>query len=200
MKRFLSVFFFIFFALSGMEFFDPITSRDSQKVAEVIKKGGNVNDFITLNDKPLHYASRIGEVNIVKMLIDAGADVNAQTQTDKITPLHDAARNGNLTVVIILCNAGGKVNLQDENGETPLHMAAQYGHKAIAEECVRREADCSLRNKKGQTAYDLAKNAGHTDIAAYLQPMTKKLRRKKFRADRKNGSSKNNGINGSYSN
>ncbi len=40
---------------------------------------------------PLHYAARYSHLQVVKLLVERGADVNARAE-DGITPLHFAAR------------------------------------------------------------------------------------------------------------
>ncbi|KAH9981713.1 ankyrin repeat-containing domain protein, partial [Russula compacta] len=55
----------------------------------------------------LHTASQEGEVDIVKMLLDQGADINAQNP-DYDTPLGLAAAKGNLEVVRLLIDRGAE--------------------------------------------------------------------------------------------
>lgn len=57
----------------------------------------------------LHEAARLGRTNMVRALIDAGADVNA-ADAKLQTPLHEAAREGHLTCVRALLEAGASVD------------------------------------------------------------------------------------------
>ncbi|MDJ0632365.1 MAG: sigma-70 family RNA polymerase sigma factor [Xenococcaceae cyanobacterium MO_188.B29] len=62
----------------------------------------------------LHLAAHRGYLDIVKLLIDAGADVNAKEGNySKSTPLHWAAKEGNLQVVKLLVESGAKLNVKD---------------------------------------------------------------------------------------
>ena len=63
---------------------------------------------------PLHLAAHRGYLDIVKLLLDAGADVNAEEGNySKSTPLHWAAKEGNLQVVKLLVQSGAKLDVRD---------------------------------------------------------------------------------------
>ncbi|AXK60187.1 ankyrin repeat domain-containing protein [Candidatus Chromulinivorax destructor] len=67
---------------------------------------------------------------IVKMLIDKGADVNTQTKY-RDTALHWAVENNNAEIVKMLMAAGADVTIQDENGQTAEQIAKTPEIKAI---------------------------------------------------------------------
>ena len=85
---------------------------------------------------PLHSAvaddsSSTDVDNLVKMLLDAGADPNARSASGG-TPLHTAGFTGNVTVVRMLLEAGGDANATDGKGFTPLDHAREKGHSEAA--------------------------------------------------------------------
>ena len=84
---------------------------------------------------PLHsaVADDAGEVtkDIVRMLIDAGADPNARSATDG-TPVHTAAFTGNLPVLEMLLDAGGDPQAPDKKGHSPLDVARERGNTEAA--------------------------------------------------------------------
>ena len=67
-----------------------------------------------IQSTPLHLAAHRGYVEIVKLLIDAGADVNAKEGNySRSTTLHWAAKKGNLQVVKLLVENGAKLDVKD---------------------------------------------------------------------------------------
>jgi len=62
-----------------------------------------------------------GRVEIAKLLIDAGADVNARDK-HLFTPLHEAARVGNVQVAVLLLEHGARVDAVDDRGATPFDV------------------------------------------------------------------------------
>ena len=82
----------------------------------------------------------IERTEIVKLLLDHGADVNA-TQADDFTPLHEAAQNGMLDVTQWLLDRGAQINPRlSSSGKTPLALASEHQHEAVAELLMRHGA------------------------------------------------------------
>ena len=80
---------------------------------------------------PLHWASRAGHVDIVKLLLDRGVDVDALDNV-RGTPLHLASRFGYVNVVFCLIENGCDVNKRNNVGGTALAWAAIGGASQIA--------------------------------------------------------------------
>ena len=68
---------------------------------------------------------------LVRMLLDAGADPNARSATDG-TPLHTAAFTGNVPVTEMLLAAGADPEARDRKGFLPLDHARDKGHAEVA--------------------------------------------------------------------
>ena len=71
---------------------------------------------------PLHRAAMNGQVEAVRALLKAGADVNAQDKYE-VTPLHFAAYSGHDKAVHVLLEAGANVNAKDSDGCSPSDYA-----------------------------------------------------------------------------
>ena len=85
----------------------------------------------------LHAALAGRRNEVVKILLDAGADVNA-SQHGGWTPLHSAAANGDRSVIDLLFAHGADAALANDAGVTPAAFARERGHADIAEYLERR--------------------------------------------------------------
>src|SRR4051794_6732475 len=81
----------------------------------------------------MHLAARQGELESVKALIDAGADVNQRGAGDPVTPMLIATMNGHFDLANYLLDKGANPNLAQGNGVTPLYAAlnCQWSDKAL---------------------------------------------------------------------
>jgi ankyrin repeat protein len=90
---------------------------------------------------PLHYAARQDHVEAAKLLLKAGAAVNAREAND-ITPLLMAISNNSVAVAHLLLASGGDVNAADWYGRTPLWEAVNvrnlYVHNATFKNGIER--------------------------------------------------------------
>ena len=101
----------------------------------LLGRGAEVNSpsHNALRVMPLHSAIANRRTEIVKRLLDHGADVNT-TQADDVTPLHEAAQNGMLEVTQWLLERGVRVNPRlSSSGKTPLTLALEHHHDDVAE-------------------------------------------------------------------
>jgi ankyrin repeat protein len=74
---------------------------------------------------PLLFASRDGCLECVKILAEAGADINA-TDPDGISGIISATINGHYDIGVYLAQRGANVNLADKTGRTALYAAADF--------------------------------------------------------------------------
>ena len=100
---------------------------------------------------PLHAAAFKRNAAMVLVLLDAGADVNAQKPADGWSALHFAANSGDLVTARILLDKGAQVNLRKKDGGTALHAAAMMGQKEMVELLIARGADVNARKDDGWT-------------------------------------------------
>ena len=116
---------------------------------------------------PLHLASRRRHIDIVRMLIDRGADVSAQNKFGS-TALHLASRDGDIELARILIDRGADMSAQDKFRSTALHLACRDGHLDLGRMLIDCRADMSAQDKHGSTALHLASKNGHVDIVRML--------------------------------
>jgi ankyrin repeat protein len=77
-------------------------------------------------------SSKDGSVRVVRLLLEHGADMNAQAQNDR-TPLQWASMNGALEVVRLLLEHGSEVEAKHNGGKTTLQVAVDRGHAEVVE-------------------------------------------------------------------
>ncbi|EGC30229.1 hypothetical protein DICPUDRAFT_158053 [Dictyostelium purpureum] len=133
-----------------------IINSDYKKVEQLLdKKSSLANSVDSSGYYPLHYAVRSdSNNNIVKLLLDNGADVNCKTQGGA-TPLHRSSFCGSLknTKLLLECNA--KIDEQDSDGMTALHKAYKQNHKEIVNLLLSFGANETIKDKKQQTPIEL---------------------------------------------
>ena len=123
-------------------------------------------DFRGPAGTPLHISVQEGHMNVIKLLLAHGADINSLA-ADNSTPLHIALQQGHLEIANLLLNSGAEVNSQEQSGLTPLHLAAYKGRLDIFHILLERNADVHVHNR-GDTALLLAASGGHFEIARIL--------------------------------
>jgi ankyrin repeat protein len=119
---------------------------------------------------PLHLAAFFGQAEPTRVLIHAGADVNAVSRNDmKVQPLHSAAAARRDEVARLLIDAGADVNATQRHGYAPLHAAAQNGDVELVDLLLDRGARVDAKTDDGKTAADYAQDAGHPMLAKRLR-------------------------------
>ncbi len=94
--------------------------------------GPNVYSHNHFNVQPLHSAAAGRHHEVCRILLAAGADVNA-TQQAKYTPLHEAAQHGDDELVELFLSAGADPDARLDDGRTPAEVAEAAGHRDIAD-------------------------------------------------------------------
>ncbi|CAG0902819.1 unnamed protein product, partial [Cyprideis torosa] len=78
--------------------------------------------------RPLHLAcGKVPHFDCARLLVNAGADVNARTANGK-TPFLIAAQSNHVEILRLLAHSGADISLADANDWTPLHFATDRGH------------------------------------------------------------------------
>lgn len=99
---------------------------------------------------PLHFAVEYGAADLARMLLDAGASVDARNFVGE-TPLHFAAKKNHADLARMLLDAGAVVDAKDDEGKTPLHKACESGNVAVAGALIEAGANMYARNRYGTT-------------------------------------------------
>lgn len=139
---------------SEASFLKTICYGDREASLLFIKSGMDVNTKGDGSLTALHCAAQRGDADLIKILINKNAEVNAKTEAPYaplLTPLHIAATTGKLDSVNLLLNAGADVNANSPQG-TPLFMAAANGNNELVNVLIEHGADIKIVNRFGDTA------------------------------------------------
>lgn len=126
---------------------------------------------------PLGLAAREGRVEIVRLLLRAGADARAVNGMMQGAAAHEAAYFGHADAIRTLAEAvpqnseirAAVLDAQGVyNGFTPLHDAVWHGHSEAAKALVDAGARVDLRTHAGLTPHELALHCGYEDLARLL--------------------------------
>jgi ankyrin repeat protein len=116
----------------------------------------------------LHWAAHRDDERVAKLLIDAGADVNAATDLG-ITPLLLACGDGSAALVELLLRAGAKPELASSTNETALMTCARRGNLPGVKALLAAGASVSAAESvRGQTALMWAVARGQSEIVKVL--------------------------------
>ncbi|MDA0327934.1 MAG: ankyrin repeat domain-containing protein [Gemmatimonadetes bacterium] len=119
-------------------------------------------------EAPVADAAQRGDVEVVRALLQRGADVNA-AQGDGMSALHWAAMNGRPDMVDILLYAGANQAATTRlGGYTALHLASRAGHAVAVERLLQGNADPSLVTSTGVSALHYAAASGAGDAVYAL--------------------------------
>jgi ankyrin repeat protein len=116
----------------------------------------------------LHWAARDSNLKAIRLLLKAGADVNASNRYG-VTPLSLAVTSGDLATVKELLKAGADAKRALVEGETVLMTAARTGNAKIVRALIAHGADLEARESYyGETALIWAVAENHAETVAAL--------------------------------
>lgn len=110
---------------------------------------------------PLHRAAYTNNVDIAKILIQHGANVNAKTEFGW-TPLHSAVKWSNAECAAFLLQHGADVNAISQGQQTPLHIASTVSNCRETAMTLMMETNCDTGalNNSEETAAEIARRTG----------------------------------------
>ncbi|MDH4457977.1 MAG: ankyrin repeat domain-containing protein [Nevskia sp.] len=109
-----------------------VSQNSVEAVSEVLRRGAKLDIVDKAGWSPLHFATYFSDQTaVMKLLLDAGANVNAQNDRG-ITALYFAAATGHEAQVKLLLARGADFKIASKTGWTPLRIAKVKGIEPIA--------------------------------------------------------------------
>ena len=104
---------------------------------------------------PLHVAADVGNLEVVKLLVNKGANINFKAGEANTTPLILAARRGFFDICDFLVANQAQVNLSDDSGWTALYSAAEMGFQNIVQFFLEKDANPDQPTIDGNNTHTL---------------------------------------------
>jgi len=104
--------------------------------------------------------------DVVRALVQAGADVNGHTGVKQCGALHMAARRGNDSVAAALLDHGADIEARDSMGDSPLRRAVNCRQPCVVTLLIARGADVNSRGSGGKTVLEAARSDAMKRILA----------------------------------
>lgn len=159
------------------ELFRAAQAGDTAKLEELLEAHpGLANEANGEGLTPLGYAAHFGSPDAVRVLLDAGAAVNAVSNSKvpyipSNTALHAAiAGERCLETIGLLLERGADTRLFDSNGHTCLHTAAFHDDNVqLIAMLLEHGADANAAAEGGETALSIAVKRDNGNVAAFLR-------------------------------
>ncbi|KAJ5720553.1 uncharacterized protein N7483_008487 [Penicillium malachiteum] len=139
-------------------------------VVKKILQDGSVNIESTDSRRrrtSLSWAAKHGHSDVVELLLEAGAEIDARAHHQR-TPLLLAAKKGHSDVVKVLLEAGAEVDARDHYQGTPLSYSAGQGYSDMVKLLLETGAEVDVRDKNQETPLSYAARHGYFDVMKLL--------------------------------
>ena len=143
---------------------------DVEGMTLALHKGAAVDAKDKYGETALHIAALFGRESIAKLLLKAGAAVDAKGPDPKrVTPLHIATRNGDQPMAKLLLENGAAVDAKYEiDYETPLHVASHKQDLPMAKLLLENGAAVDAKGPYDCTPLHVASHWGYQPMAKLL--------------------------------
>jgi len=153
--------------------FEAAAAGDAARVRDIIGRDrAKANAVAPDGYSALGLAAFFKRGEVVRYLLEIGADSRRASHQGGFTPLHSAVASdgGNVDIEIVgmLLDSGADPNAKSQSGSTPLHTVAFTGDRASLDLLLKHGADPAIKNNDGKTAPDVARERGNQEVADLL--------------------------------
>ncbi len=151
--------------------FEASAVGEEGRLRDLLKSDGDL--VHAMNEQgftPLGLAAFFGHEDVLRTLLDRGAEVDRVMESpNSNTALDAAVAADHLAAARLLLDGGANVNVQAARGHTPLHKAAFGGNAEMVRLLLNRGADPMRETEEGRRPLDIAEERGHAAAAAVLR-------------------------------
>ena len=151
--------------------FDAVKSGDLSQLNAALQ-GAEVNAAGEGGVTPLMLAASLGQLDMVKALLAAGADVSVRDEREYTALMHGVYNpdldRGFPEVVQVLIAAGADIETKMFYAIRPLMLAAGAGEAGVVQVLLKAGADPKARNEGGRTALMMVKDKDYIDVINLL--------------------------------
>ena len=141
---------FIFIKRTELHLTEAVFNENYYFTEQLLKHGANPDKKKNIVLTPLGWAAHRGNIDIVKLLLDHGANINASEKKERTTALIEAIEQKHFGVAKYLIDKGADINLEDKYGKTALGHAAIHKNEELVKILVVRGADVNHKSKGEQ--------------------------------------------------
>lgn len=157
-------------ASSDTRLADAAMQGDKDAVRSLLKQKADINSAHGDGATALHWAAYNDDLDMLKLLLAAGANMKAATRDGAITPLFMACSNGNAAMIEALLQAGADPKSVKSNGTTPLMIAAASGNTDAVKVLLDHGAEINAKESAyGQTALMFAASLDREAVVRLLR-------------------------------
>jgi ankyrin repeat protein len=166
-----SAYFSWYFEYKENQLFNSIVNNDLDEAKWLVSRGANINYQDSNKDTALHYAINSYRMDLIKPLLELGADINI-TNSQGITPLMslckldydtykynprpllDSASEHILSFLDILIEAGADINTVDNHSHTAILYSLLHHNSRITKKLIDIKANLHIKDHRGQDFVD----------------------------------------------
>ena len=154
--------------------FEAAAAGDLARVRELVERDrAQANATSSDGYSVLGLAAFFKRRDVVRFLLEAGADVRPASRAGGFTPLHSAVATDagacDALIVRMLLAKGADPNARSQSGGTPLHTAAFTGDRTVLDLLLEHGGDPSIKNEQGKTSAEVARERGNPEVARLLE-------------------------------
>lgn len=148
---------------------DAARAGNPEAIRAALAQGADINESDFITGAPLHIAVLEGQLEAVEILIDNGADLEAEDELSGGHPLHLAAALGRTEILTLLVARGADPEARDAKGRTPLILSTIAGHAGAVEALLDSSTDPDASEPyQGTTALHNAAFNGRLEVIELL--------------------------------